>query len=106
FAAWAETDPAQRAALLRHCAAEDVTYTDIHAATTDRTQLSEWMAACRGFFPNVRVVRSGSVLNCRGALLVRWRVEGPQGEVFGTGTNTARITMEGRLRSVIAFWEP
>ncbi len=106
FAAWAEADPARRDAAIARCATEDVAFADVHADVRGRAALSQWMAACQTFFPGVRVVRDGPVLDARGALLVRWRVDAADGKVFGRGTNFARLSLDGKLAEVRAFWGP
>lgn len=105
FAAWAETDAARRDAVLARRLADDATYRDVHTDSRGRAGVSAWIAQCQTLFPGVRVVRDGDVLNSRGSLLVRWRVTGADGAVLARGTNFGRLTADGRLQSVDAFWE-
>lgn len=106
FAAWAETDAARRDAAIARCASEDVAFVDVHTEAHGRAALSQWMAMCQGKFPGVRVVRNGPVLHTRGALLVHWDVVTQDGKVVGRGTNCARLSFDGRLAEVLAFWQP
>ena len=106
FAAWAEVEAEKRAAAIEGFAEEDVVYSDRHVETRGQDELTDWMGTWQGFFPGVRVIRDGPVLNSRGRLLVRWRAEKPDGQRFGAGTSVARLSPDGRLAEVTAFWEP
>lgn len=106
FAAWAETDAARRDAAIARCATDDVRFVDVHTDVRGRAALSQWMATCQGFFPGVKVVRNGAVRCTRGVLLADWDVVTQDGKVAGGGTNCSRLSLDGRLAEVVAFWRP
>jgi uncharacterized protein YndB with AHSA1/START domain len=106
FRAWGEEDARRRDALVASALAEGGTFVDTHADLAGREAVSSWMATCQRMFPGVTVGRTGAVLNTGNALLCEWEVRRPDGGTMARGVNHGRLTRDGLLASVEAFWRP
>lgn len=106
FRAWGVEDARRREETLASCFEERGTYLDTHAELTGRDAVSAWIATCQRMFPGAVVARTGPVLNVGNALLCEWDVRGADGSAFGRGVSHGRLTGDGRLSAVEAFWRP
>jgi uncharacterized protein YndB with AHSA1/START domain len=105
FAAWAETDPAKRRALIEACAAPDISFHDPFSALHGYDDLNAQIAAAQRFMPGMRAARAGEPVVSHGEALVRWEIRDPEGAVKGRGANAVSFAPDGRLRRVTGFWE-
>jgi len=105
FDAWAETDPAKRRALLEASAAPEISFHDPFSALQGYDDLDAQIAAAQRFMPGTRLSRTGDPAISHGHALIRWEIRDPQGATKGRGFNSVAFAPDGRLRSVVGFWE-
>ena len=105
-AAWGETDPAKRRALLESCFAEDGSFRDGYSRIDGREALTDWIGAVMGMMPGLRLEPTGPAQTIQGHLSWPWRVVGPDGAVVGAGHQYARLGPDLRFETSIGFWGP
>lgn len=104
FEAWAETDPAARAELLKACATDDVTMQDAFSCVRGRDELDEHIAITHMHMPGVVGKRASEPKQCQGTALVEWVATDSAGNPKGKGTNVVRLAADGRIAAVVGFW--
>jgi uncharacterized protein YndB with AHSA1/START domain len=104
FAAWAETDPAKRDALLAGCTTDAVRLQDAWSCLAGRAELSQHIAACHVHAPGTTMRRAGKVRACQGTALVDWTATDAAGNPRGQGTNVVQLAPDGRIAGVVGFW--
>lgn len=104
FAAWNETDPDARRALLESCCSEDVSFRDEWAEASGRDLLSVHIGNTQHFVPGWSIATAGAAVVCRGEALVRWAASGPEGRRT-TGTNHVTVHPDGTITRVTGFAE-
>ncbi|MGY1831569.1 nuclear transport factor 2 family protein [Geodermatophilus sp. SYSU D01180] len=103
LAAWNETDPAARRALVEALFTEDVTYTDPMADVAGRDGLDATIAAVHAQFPGFVFRLAGPADAHHGQVRFTWHL-GPDGaEPPVTGFDVAVTDGDGRIRTVLGF---
>lgn len=106
FAAWGETDTSKRRELIEATTAPEVTFHDPFSAIEGHEDLAGHIAAAQRFMAGSSVHRVGEPLLSHGHALVRWEMRNADGQVGGRGANAVTFAPDGRIRSVVGFWEP
>ncbi len=104
FAAWAEKDAAARGRALEGAVTEEVEFRDAFGCTSGRDELDAHIAASQVHVPGASLSRAGEPRQCQGMALVDWKVSGPGGMPFGSGTNVFQLAPDGRIARVVGFW--
>ncbi|MGY1697095.1 MULTISPECIES: nuclear transport factor 2 family protein [unclassified Geodermatophilus] len=103
LAAWNETDPAARRALVDALFTADVRYTDPLADVEGRDGLDGLIAAVQAQFPGFVFRLAGPADAHHGQLRFTWHL-GPDGaEAPVTGFDVAVTDGDGRIRTVLGF---
>jgi uncharacterized protein YndB with AHSA1/START domain len=105
FAAWSETNPAAREALLASIATADITFRDRFGLLDGMADLVPHIGATQHFMPDMRLERRGEVRHCQGTVLADWVARAGDGRERGSGTNVF-ILRAGRIASATGFWAP
>lgn len=104
FGAWAETDPARRAAGLAACTTDGVSHHDRYSNLVGRDELHGHIGNTQRHLPGVVLRRDGPVQHCQGRLLVAWRADGPGGAAQFSGRDFVQLAPDGRIAAVVGFW--
>jgi uncharacterized protein YndB with AHSA1/START domain len=104
FAAWAETNEAERQRALESIASPDVRMRDRFSCIDGLDELASHVAASQRFMPGLRLQKSGAVRHCQGTALADWTAIGADGQARGQGTNVFALGPDGRIESVTGFW--
>jgi uncharacterized protein YndB with AHSA1/START domain len=104
FAAWTVTDDSERAALLARSVSSDVRFRDRFSAVDGLSELAPHISAARHFMPGIRLERRGNVRHCQGTVLADWVAVGNDGQQRMSGTNVFALRLDGRIGSVVGFW--
>jgi hypothetical protein len=103
LAAWNETDPAARQAILAEVLASDATYTDPLVAVQGRDGLDATIAAVQGQFGGLVFSLGGAVDAHHDTARFTWHL-GPAGaEPVVIGFDVVVIGADGRIRQVLGF---
>ena len=103
LAAWNETDPAARRALVDALFTEDVRYTDPMADVSGREQLAGLIGAVQAQFPGFVFRPAGDADAHHDQVRFTWHL-GPEGvEALVTGFDVAVTDGDGRIRTVLGF---
>jgi hypothetical protein len=103
IAAWNETDPAARRALVAEVFAEDGTYTDPLAAVRGRDGLDATIGAVQGQFAGLVFSLGGAVDTHHDIARFAWHL-GPAGEEpIIIGFDVVVIGEDGLIRQVLGF---
>ncbi len=105
-AAWAERDPAKRAALLARCWDANAIFRDAMGYAEGRDDLTDYIGAAQSFAPNIAFERVGPLLHAHGHINYRWRMVAPDGSVMMTGNNVGELSPDGLFLSMTGFWDP
>jgi len=103
--AWNQRDPVQRMSELTSCWAENGTYRDHLIYLEGREDFSEHIGATHAMAPSVRLEMVGMPQQCQGALRFLFCVRGDAGVIFATGMCVMLLAPEGRIRSVVSFFD-
>lgn len=103
LAAWAERDPAARAAALAATCAEDVVYRDRYGYARGRDDLALHIAAAQLHLP-ARLERDGEPAAAHGMAIVGWRAHRTDGAVAARGRLVVELARDGRIARLTAFW--
>ncbi len=106
FDAWAEPDAARRADALGRVATPDLRFRDRYGHTDGIADLLPHIAAAQRFMPGMRTGRQGDVRHCQGTVLADWVARGADGSDRARGTNVFTLSPDGRICSVVGFWNP
>jgi hypothetical protein len=102
IAAWNETDPAARRALIDATWAADGQYIDPLAEVTGRDQIDAVIAAAQQQFAGMRFRLAGPVDAHHDQARFTWEL-GPDGTAVVVGFDVARRDADGRLALVLGF---
>jgi hypothetical protein len=69
-------------------------------------ELIAQVAAYHQFMPGVRLTRDGEIRRCQGTVLADWVARAADGAERGRGTNVFTFSRDGRIESVVGFWQP
>ncbi len=103
LAAWNETDPATRRALIGDVFAEDVRYVDPMAAVQGRDALDGLIGAVHEQFPGFVFTPAGPVDAHHGQGRFTWTLGRPGEEPPVAGFDVAELDDDGRIRLVLGF---
>jgi uncharacterized protein YndB with AHSA1/START domain len=103
FALWAEPDPGLRRQRLAALVTDGVELRDAWACLAGREELAANLDFVVGMARGARVERRGEVRACQGSALADWEVVGG---FPGRGTNAFEFAPDGRIASVVGFWNP
>jgi uncharacterized protein YndB with AHSA1/START domain len=104
FAAWTIADDAEREGALNRIAARTVTFRDRFSSLDGLADLLPHIAAAIRFMPGMRLQRTGAIRHCQGTVLADWTAIGGDGQQRGRGTNVFVFGFDGRINSVVGFW--
>jgi hypothetical protein len=102
LAAWNETDPGKRRALIDDLFAEDASYIDPVAEAHGRNAIDATVAAVQAQFPGWTFTRAGDVDTHHRQARFTWAL-GPEGEAAVIGFDIAIVDEDGRLTNVFGF---
>lgn len=105
-AAWSETDPAARRAMLARTVVEDVPYCDPGAQVVGIDALGEVIAGVQGQFPGAVLLRTSEVDNHHDCIRFSWRFVDPAGEPLLDGIDVCTVADDGRIASFTVFFGP
>lgn len=105
-AAWSETDPAARLAMLRRTVVEGVPYCDPGAEVTGLEALSEVIAGVQGQFPGAVLLRTSEVDRHHDCIRFSWVFVDPQGAPLLDGIDVCTVAADGRIASFTVFFGP
>jgi hypothetical protein len=104
FEVWRTNDAAVREAALSRIAAPDVAVRDRFSAIDGAVDLGAHIAGALRFNAGITLRRTGNVRHCQGTVLAEWVATADDGQPRGSGTNVFTLGPDGRLTSVIGFW--
>jgi uncharacterized protein YndB with AHSA1/START domain len=104
FQAWSATDVGKREQILVPVVAPDVRFRDRFGLIDGLADLIAHVDAVQRFMPGVRLQRRGDIRHCQGTVLADWVVVGGDGQERESGTNVFVLGADGRVESVIGFW--
>ena len=104
FDVWTTTDAAERQASLTRIAAPEVAVRDRFSAVDGLADVDAHIAGAQRFNPGITLRRTGNVRHCQGTVLAEWVATARDGQQRGAGTNVFTFDADGRLTSVIGFW--
>ena len=103
-AAWNETDPAKRRAIIARTWAEDGSYLDGHRDSIGHEAIDGMIAAVQEHFPGYRFRLSSGIDAHHDRVRFSWTAGGqPDTPLFFGGTDFAVLAPDGRLRAVTGF---
>lgn len=103
FAAWSETDAAERDRLLASCCETNVRFRSSFACTDTLRELSEHIANAQQHMPGVALTLDGPPQHLHGWSRARWQVVAPNGQIVFRGENVAELSLAGRFERVVSF---
>lgn len=104
FGAWAIADAADRAAALLSVADAKVEFRDRFSTIGGVAELVPHIGAMHKFMAGLRLERAGHVRHCQGTALADWTARTADGQPRGGGTNLFVFGVDGKLTSVVGFW--
>ncbi len=104
LAAWNETDPARRAALIDSVWAADGRLTDPPLAAEGRSGIGDMASALQAQFPGHRFRRATGIDAHHNHLRFGWELVGPDGSVALSGLDVGELADDGQLRSITGFF--
>ena len=107
LAAWNETDPERRRALLAETWADDASYLDPLMAGEGRDGIDTMIAAAQQAYPGHRFELAAGPDAHNDRVRFTWHLHGPDGNgPVAVGIDFGTVAEDGRLRSVTGFLEP
>jgi hypothetical protein len=103
IAAWNETDPARRRALIARVWTEDATYADPMMEGNGHAGIDAMIGGVQAHFPGLRFRLFGAVETHHAHVRFAWELAPEAGEAVAKGTDFAVLANDGRLRSVTGF---
>jgi uncharacterized protein YndB with AHSA1/START domain len=104
LAAWAEGDERARRLALEGIAERDVRVQDRFTSLVGLDDLVPHIGAAQQHMPGIRFERRGEVRVCQGTAVADWVALAADGRQVGTGLHVYGFSPDGRLVSVIGFW--
>ena len=105
-AAWQETDPDRRRALLERCWTEGGRYLDPGADVTGREALSDHIGGVHESRPGGRVEIVSGASRHHDRIHFLWRFVLPTGAVAIDGVDFGRLAPDGRIEEITGFFGP
>lgn len=101
--AWAQPDPAERAALLETCLSSDCIYSDPGIQTTGHAQLSDYMAGVQHDVPGLRFVIT-EFASHHDRSLAHWSMVDGEGTELTPGVSYGWYGDDGKLLQMTGFF--
>ncbi|MBP2314827.1 nuclear transport factor 2 family protein [Azospirillum soli] len=103
IAAWNETDPTRRRALLAEHWTEDAHYLDPMVRANGHADIDALIEAVQQRFPNVRFALHGTPDGHNDRVRFSWSLGLAGAEPVVIGTDFVQLAADGRIRSVTGF---
>jgi len=103
IAAWNETAPTARRALVERVFAVDAAYLDPMLQGEGHAGIDAMLAAVQGRFAGLRFRRAGTPDRHHDRVRFRWELAQGDGEAVAAGTDFATVADDGRLGAVTGF---
>ena len=103
IAAWNETAPAARRALVEQVFAVDAAYLDPMLQGQGHAGIDAMLAAVQGRFAGLRFRQAGTPDQHNDRLRFRWELAAGDGEPIAAGTDFATLDDDGRVGAVTGF---
>lgn len=103
IAAWNETMPDTRRALVEQVFAVDAAYLDPMMGSQGHAGIDAMLGAVQERFAGLRFRRAGTVDAHNDRLRFRWELAPGEGEAIAAGTDFATLDSDGRLAAVTGF---
>ncbi|HEX2941105.1 MAG TPA: nuclear transport factor 2 family protein [Rhodopila sp.] len=104
IAAWNETDPTKRKAIIASTWAEDGGYLDAHRDGTGHDAINAMIGATQDHFPGYRFRLTSGIEAHHGRVRFSWAAGGaPDAPLFFAGTDFANTAPDGRFAMVTGF---
>lgn len=105
-AAWSETDPAARLAMLERTVVADVPYVDPGAQVVGVHALSEVIAGVQEQLPGAVLLRTSAIDRHHDVARFSWVFVDPAGAPLLDGIDVCRLADDGRIASFTVFFGP
>ncbi len=106
FAAWSDMSFSERDELLATCLTPDATYADRKVDLEGRDEIAAFVARFVSRDPSARFEVLAPIRHHGSVSLVAWRYVAGDGTTIVDGFEFEEFAGDGRLRRMIAFWEP
>lgn len=103
IAAFNETDPAHRQALVAETYAEGASYVDPMARAEGHASIDAMIQAVQAQFPGHSFRRRGEVDSHNGRVRFAWELVGPDGGAKVAGIDFGMIAADGRFQAITGF---
>ncbi len=103
IAAWNETDPARRRALVAGTYAEGASYVDPLAQAKGHDGIEAMIQAVQAQFPGHAFRRRGGVDGHNGRVRFAWELAGEDGAVKVAGIDFGMLATDGRFEALTGF---
>lgn len=104
LAAWNETDPARRAALVEQAWAPDARYEDPMLEAAGHDGISEMVADVQAAYPGHTFRRTSGIDGHHDVVRFGWELTAADGSVFVAGVDMGELAPDGRFRRMIGFF--
>src|SRR5687768_5998772 len=104
LAAWNETDPARRAALVERAWVPEGTYEDPMLEATGHGGISEMAANVQATYPGHTFRRTTGIDGHHDVVRFGWELTAPDGSVFVAGVDVGELAPDGRFRRMTGFF--
>ncbi|MGD9705254.1 MAG: nuclear transport factor 2 family protein [Acidimicrobiia bacterium] len=104
FAAWNETDPAARLALVREAFGEGSSYVDPQADVRGHQEIADMMGIVQATFPGHTLALVSAVERHHDRGRFEWEIRTPTGELMILGVDVVTFDGQDRLVSVVGFF--
>jgi len=105
LAAWNEADDAKRKQLLERCWSAGGTYTDPVADVAGPEALAAVIAQFQQQMPGASIQLGGGIDEHHGRLRFPWKLQMADGSTRITGIDVGEVTADGKLQSILGFWD-
>jgi uncharacterized protein YndB with AHSA1/START domain len=103
LAAWRETDPEVRRALLQRCWHPRGVFLDPMGFAESIEALTDYIGVAQHFAPGIVLERASGIHSVHGCAVYGWRMVSPMGDTLGTGQNVCEFDADGRLIRVVGL---
>lgn len=105
LAAWNETDPISRRALLTSSLTDDISFCDPLLQSTGRDPVDALIGQLQSQLPGGRLQRTGEIDAHHNVVRFSWEAGFEGQDALIAGTDIAVIAEDGRVQSIIAFFD-
>jgi uncharacterized protein YndB with AHSA1/START domain len=104
YGLWSVADAKDRQDAIARLAAPGVGFRDAYSLLEGIADLAAHIGAYQRFMPGLRWERHGEIRHCQGTALADWIAVAADGQTRATGTSVFVLGKEGRIESVMGFW--